>query len=141
MHQKLVPESFSILVNNPKQPLHARNSFKNKIFWKGIIKNLWKVNFIFFSNPVPFNGKSYIKNKKGLELVTSRSSGYETRHKNLFISYQISYQLLVIKLLSDQVWWCNVKQFLSYSKNYTCKFMQINSRHHKLFQFHLLFWI
>ena len=41
MHQKLVPDPF-FLVNNPKQPLDARNSFKNKIFWKGIIKNLLK---------------------------------------------------------------------------------------------------
>ena len=32
MHQKLVPDPIFILVNNPKQPLHARNSFKNKIF-------------------------------------------------------------------------------------------------------------
>ena len=31
-HQKLVPEPFLILVNNPKQSLHARNYFKNKIF-------------------------------------------------------------------------------------------------------------
>ena len=38
-HQKLVPDLFFILVNNPKQSLHARNSFKNKIFWKKIIKN------------------------------------------------------------------------------------------------------
>ena len=30
--QKLVPKPFLIYVNNPKQPLHARNSFKNKIF-------------------------------------------------------------------------------------------------------------
>ena len=34
VHQKLVPDPFLILVNNPKQPLHARNSFKNKVFWK-----------------------------------------------------------------------------------------------------------
>ena len=27
MQQKLVPDIFIILVNNPKQPLHARNSF------------------------------------------------------------------------------------------------------------------
>ena len=27
LHQKLVPDSFFILVNNPKQPLHATNSF------------------------------------------------------------------------------------------------------------------
>ena len=39
VHQKLFPDSFFILVNNPKQPFYARNSFKSKIFWKGIIKN------------------------------------------------------------------------------------------------------
>ena len=38
MHQKLAPDPFLILLNNPKQPLHARNSFKSKIFWKRIIK-------------------------------------------------------------------------------------------------------
>ena len=32
VHQTLVPDPFFILVNNPKQPLHARNSFKNKLF-------------------------------------------------------------------------------------------------------------
>ena len=32
VHQKLVPNAFLILVNNLKQPLHARNCFKNKIF-------------------------------------------------------------------------------------------------------------
>ena len=31
VHQELVPDLFSILVNNPKQPLHARDSFKNKM--------------------------------------------------------------------------------------------------------------
>ena len=30
---------------------------------------------------------------------------------------------------------------MSYSKNYICKFMQTNSWHHKLFHFHLSFWI
>ena len=33
-----LPDPFLILVNNPKHPLHARNSFRNKIFWKRIIK-------------------------------------------------------------------------------------------------------
>ena len=32
MHQKLVPDPSLIFVDNPKQPLHARSSFKNKIF-------------------------------------------------------------------------------------------------------------
>ena len=31
VHQKLAPDSFLFLVNNPKQPLQARN-FKNDIF-------------------------------------------------------------------------------------------------------------
>ena len=44
-------------------------------------------------------------------------------------------------VLSEQVWWCNIKRFLSYSKNYICKFMQANSWHHKFFHFHLSFWI
>ena len=30
---------------------------------------------------------------------------------------------------------------MSYSRNYICKFMQVNSWHHKLFHFHLSFWI
>ena len=42
VHEKLVPDLSLILVNNPKQPLHARNSFKNKILWKRIIKKPWK---------------------------------------------------------------------------------------------------
>ena len=32
VHQKLVPDPFVILVNNPKQPLHAKNYFRKKIF-------------------------------------------------------------------------------------------------------------
>ena len=31
-HQELLPDPFFIMVNNPKQQLHARNSFENKIF-------------------------------------------------------------------------------------------------------------
>ena len=32
VHLKLVPDTFLSLVNNPKQPLHATNLLKNKIF-------------------------------------------------------------------------------------------------------------
>ena len=70
-----------------------------------------------------------MKNKRSLKLVTSL---FRLRKKFIKIS------LLVI--LPDQVW-CYIKRFLSYSKNYTCKFMQANSWHHKLFHFHLFFWI
>ena len=52
VHEKLAPDPFLILVNNPKQPLLARNSFRNKIFWKRIIKKPFKkVNFSSKSSP------------------------------------------------------------------------------------------
>ena len=64
VHQKLVPNPFFILVNNPKQPLHARNSFRNKLFWKKDDQNtLKKLTLYFLSNPVPFKEQSYQKQK------------------------------------------------------------------------------
>ena len=62
MHQKLVLDPFLILVNNPKQPLHARNLFQNKYFERVLSKSPKKINF-FFSNPGPFNGQNYEKQK------------------------------------------------------------------------------
>ena len=41
-HQQLVPDPFLILVNISNQTLHARKSFKNKIFFKRIIKKSLK---------------------------------------------------------------------------------------------------
>ena len=32
VHQKPVPDPFLTWINNPKQSLHAKNYFKNKIF-------------------------------------------------------------------------------------------------------------
>ena len=59
----------------------------------------------------------------------------------LQVTKQIQENSFISYVLSDQVWWCNIKQFLSYSKNYTGKFMRANSWHHKLFHFSLPFWI
>ena len=87
------------------------------------------LTLLFLSNPVLFNWQNY--EKGGLELVISRTAGYKKGHKNFLISY----------ILPDQVWWCNIKQFLSYSKYYACRFMQANSWHHKSFHFHFFFWI
>ena len=75
-----------------------------------------------------------IKNKRGLELLTGRSSCYKT-------TKQVQKHSFISNVLSDQVWWCNIKQFVSYSKNYICKFIQANWWHHKLFHFHLSFGI
>ena len=64
MHQKLAPVPFFNLVNNPKQPLHARNSFKNKIFLiEDYQKSFKKLTLFFLLNPVPFNGQCYQKQK------------------------------------------------------------------------------
>ena len=73
-----------------------------------------KVNFYFFLKTQSLLVEKVIKKKRVLELVTSPSSDYE-------ISFFISY------ILSDQVSWHNIKWFLSYCKNYICKFMQANS--------------
>ena len=62
MDQQLVPDPFLILRYKLKQLLHARNSFKIKIFERES-ESLKKVNFIFLSNPVAFNGQSYQKQK------------------------------------------------------------------------------
>ena len=51
---KLVPDLFIIFVNNPKQPLHARNYLKKRYFERGLSKSLEKDNFIFSFKPSPF---------------------------------------------------------------------------------------
>ena len=94
-------------------------------------KALKKLTLFFLSNPVPFNGQSYQKQKG---LGTSDQSLFRLQK---FRSEKFLYQLYI----SDQVWWHNIKQFLSYSKNCVCKFMQANSWHHKLFNFLLSFGI
>ena len=131
MRQKKASDSFLVLPNRQKQPLHARNSFSNNIFWKRIIKMPLKRWLDFFFQTQSLLMDKVIKNKRDLELVTSHSSGYKLSSKYAFIRY----------MLSDQVWWCNVNQFLNNSKNYICKFMQVNWWHHKLFQSHWSFRI
>ena len=59
MHQRLFPDPFLTLVNNPKKPLHVRNSFKNKK--EDYQKALKKFISFFLLNPVPFNEQSYLK--------------------------------------------------------------------------------
>ena len=75
-------------------------------------KPLNKLTLFFPSNPVPFNGESY-QQQKGPE-TSERVSLFRLQNKFTKISL-----LVIISILSDQVWWCNIKWFLSYSKNYT----------------------
>ena len=73
VHGRLVPDPFLILVNSPKQLLHAKNYFKNKIMKEDYQKALKKLTIFFLSNPVSFNGQSSQKQK-----------GSETTHQFLF---------------------------------------------------------
>ena len=60
----------------PKTPIPCKKIFlKFRCIERGLSKILKKVNLFFLLNPVPFNGHCY-KKKRGLELVTSGSSGY-----------------------------------------------------------------
>ena len=85
-------------------------------------KALKKLNLFFLSNPVPFNGKSYQKQKGS---GTSHQSLFRSRNKFRKIPIFVTYYLTNF----DDI---NVKQFLSYSKKYICKFIQVSSWHHKL---------
>ena len=57
---------------------------KMRYFERGLSKSLKKVNFIIFFEQSLLMDK-VIKNKWGLELVPSRSSGHEKSSENSFI--------------------------------------------------------
>ena len=67
---------------------------KIRYFERRLSKGLKKVNFIFSFKPSPFKWTwtELCKTKVGLELVTSRSSGYENKFKNipLFVIYYLT---------------------------------------------------
>ena len=53
-----------LLLNNAKQPLHAKNLLKIRHFEKDYQKALKKLTLFFLLAPVPFNGQSYQKQKR-----------------------------------------------------------------------------
>ena len=81
-------------------------------------KALKKLTSFFLSNPVPFNGQSYQKQKGP---GTSDQSLFKLQNKFRKIPLLVIYYLTKF----DDV--INLKRFLSYSKNYICKFMQATS--------------
>ena len=93
-------------------------------------KAMKKLTFFFLSKPVPFNGQNYKKHKGP---GTSDPLLFRLRNKFKKIT-------LLVMIVWPSLMMCNIKRFLSYSKNYICKFIQANSWH-KLFYFHLSFWM
>ena len=94
MHQKLAPDPFLFLPNNSKQTLHAGKLFWKSEIWKMIIKKPLKSQlYIFFQIQCLLMSK-VIKNKKGLELVTSHFSGYKKRSEKFLCLLYITWPSL-----------------------------------------------
>ena len=84
MHKKLVLDPSLILESNLKQPLHVRNSFKNK----ALSKRLKKLPLFFLLNPAPFSGQNIKKQK---EPGTSDQSLFRLRNKFRKIPFLVMY--------------------------------------------------
>ena len=104
--------------------------FRIRYFERGLSKNIKKVNYFFFWSQSLLVTK-LSKTKGAWSYWTVGLQVMKQVQKNSFISYT----------LPEQVWWYNIERFLSYSKNYICKFMKTDSWHHELFYFHLSLWI
>ena len=76
-------------------------------YFEGLSKRYKKGNFIFSAEPSPFQQTKLSKTKGAWDEWPVTTKVMKQVQKNYFISY----------VLSDQVWWCNIKRFLSYSKN------------------------
>ena len=128
MHQKLVPDPLLILVNNPKQPMHAINSFEIKIFWKRIIKVLkkWTLFFLFFFQTLSLLMCKVITSKRGLELVATLLR-LQSKFREIL--------LLVIYYVIYSGFWV-IRKITSAN---LCK--PIYDIIHQLFHFHFSFWV
>ena len=100
VHRKLAPDPFIISLNNPKQPLHARNSFLKKIIWKRIIKKILKNLLDVFFRTQSLLMDRVIKNKRGLELVTTHSSDYKTSSKTFLYLLYIIWPSLMMECIA-----------------------------------------
>ena len=65
----------------PKTAIACKEFLQKQDILEGIIKSLLKIKLYFFFPDQSLLIDKVIKNKKGLELVTSPSSGYKTSSK------------------------------------------------------------
>ena len=123
MHQKLVPDLFFFSVNKPSSHCMQEILLKIRYFEKGLSKIFKKSKLYFFSfQTSPFWWTNLSKTKWAWNYWTFPLQVIKQVQKKLFISH----------ISSDQVWWCNIKRFLYYSKNYICKLMEANAWQGKL---------
>ena len=86
MHQKLAPDPFLILLNNPKQSLHCIDILK-----EDYQKFLKMLNLFLLSNPVPFDGQS-CQRQKGSGTIDWLLFLLQNKFKNilLFVIYHLT---------------------------------------------------
>ena len=87
MQQKLVQDLFIISTNNPKQ---SKVRYFERVSERGLSKSLKKGNFVFFSNPVPFNRQNYQRQKGP---GTNDQSLFRLRNKFRKIPLLVMYNL------------------------------------------------
>ena len=105
---KASPRSLFYLGIKPKTTIACNKfSLNLRYFERGLSKTFKTLTLFFLLNSVSFNRQSYQKQMR---------SG--TSDLSLFSKFTKIYYIL-----SDQVWWCNTKQFMSYSNMLTnlCK--------------------
>ena len=128
LHARIFFEKWDILIDDYQKFIFTKSIVQvTQFIWKFLrkIKDLRLVTSLFYvskhvqksdikkSSPYFFfRTQSLLRekimgNKRGLELVFSFSSGYETSFKKSFSS----------DVLPDKAWWYNIKQFFNYSKN------------------------
>ena len=73
-----------------------KNLLKIKYFESGLPNGIKKGNFIFSFEPSPFQRTKLSKNKRGLELVTSCSSGYKTSPYIIWPSLMMQYKVVFL---------------------------------------------
>ena len=126
------------MVNNTKQPLHARNSLKTRYFGRGLSKSLKNVNFIFLSNPVPFNGQSYQKqNGSGisdqslfrLQNKSKKIPLLATSHLTKFNNVIWSRFWFIPKITSANL--CKPIHDIIYYSTFTCPFVEESGKFRK----------
>ena len=78
---------------------------KVRYFERGSSKSLKKGNFIFSFKPSPFQ-----------QTKLSKTKGAWNWPVDIQVTKQIQKNSIIRYVLSDQVWWCNIKQFLSFLK-------------------------
>ena len=97
--------------------------FKIRYFERGLSKSLKKLTLFFLSNPVPFNGKSYQK-QKGSGTSNQLLLRLRNNFKNilLFVIYYLTYIFILYYYIIKGTW---NRTYSSLGKHWKMRFLQL----------------